>query len=366
MRRRHVLRIFSALLAACVTVLGAEIAVRLLEPQRTAFTGRGLFTPDADLGHVLRPGLPDGGYRTNSFGFRDQEYALEKPIGVYRIVNLGDSFTFGGAGAAEEVYGELLERRFAEVRRSTRVEVINTGVPGYNTVQEMGHFRKFSRSFQPDLVLVGLFIGGDILENLEPFHFRVVDGELAPLDRMPSLWERWLKRSHLYRILWRVRLRHARADAVVTAERALSTFLGCEAARLPVCKVAPSQEVVEAYDVTMKLLLELREDVRSAGADLLVLLVPDEVQVNPDVFRMVCERFSLDPSDFDLDLPNRRLLDFFEREGIWAVDVLQECRAQHRESPVYVALDTHWNVRGHEIAARALFEAIRSRVEVLR
>src|SRR5262245_25041767 len=97
MRRLREPLIRAALVAVslAVSVLALEVVVRFVEPQSSPYTGRGLYQPDPELGHVLRPNLASGDVRTNSLGFRDREYALDKPAGTFRILGLGDSFTFG-------------------------------------------------------------------------------------------------------------------------------------------------------------------------------------------------------------------------------------------------------------------------------
>ena len=60
-----------------------------VRPRPTPYTGRGLYAPDDELGHVLRPNRVSGDVRTNSWGFRDHEYPVDKPRGAYRIVGVG-------------------------------------------------------------------------------------------------------------------------------------------------------------------------------------------------------------------------------------------------------------------------------------
>src|SRR6185295_13051929 len=99
---------------------------------------------------------------TSSLGFRGREHAVPKPPGAFRILGLGDSFTFG-RHAPDEVYLELLEARLRA--RGFPVDVINAGVPGYDTAQELGQLRKAGLGLGPDLVLLGFFVTGDVLEN---------------------------------------------------------------------------------------------------------------------------------------------------------------------------------------------------------
>lgn len=92
----------------------------------------------------------------NSWGLRDREYALGKPAGVQRILVLGDSITFGNYMPREATYAELLEALYAE--RGEAIEVINLGLGGYDTLQEVATLEDVGLQFQPDLVVVGFCV----------------------------------------------------------------------------------------------------------------------------------------------------------------------------------------------------------------
>ncbi len=90
----------------------------------------------------------------NSLGFRDEEVAMPKPVGVLRILALGDSFTMAMGVPVEQGYAEQLERMLsAEAGR--RVEVVNTGVGGYNTAQELAFLDARGLDLEPDMILLG-------------------------------------------------------------------------------------------------------------------------------------------------------------------------------------------------------------------
>ena len=60
------------------------------------------------------------GFVLNSRGFRTDEYTEKKPAGVYRVIALGDSFTFDSYGVPiEQMWHQVLERelsaRYAEL-----------------------------------------------------------------------------------------------------------------------------------------------------------------------------------------------------------------------------------------------------------
>jgi lysophospholipase L1-like esterase len=92
---------------------------------------------------------------TNSLGLRHPELG-PKSDDEFRILVLGDSITFGDYLAFEETYPALLERRL-EGRRP-RVTVINAGLPGASTSNELYHYLEISDAVDPDLVLVGMYL----------------------------------------------------------------------------------------------------------------------------------------------------------------------------------------------------------------
>ena len=338
----------------CVLEAGVRAFVR---PGRTAYTGRGLYRADDDLGHALRPEHVSGDVRTNSWGFRDREYTVDKPKGAYRIVGAGDSFTFGSA-YPREVYLEVLEDRLRGAGRPFPVEVINTGVPCYSTHQELGHLRKFGLRFDPDLVILGLFPTGDVGENHSDEHLDVIDGELAATAVEP--WERRLRRWHLYRFVRGRLTAFAAAPPPSPGEKA---YLDVEVGRLDVCRPALRKHLKHGYEVTERLLLELRDELRSRGVALVVLLIPDEAQVDGALFEKLLPLTGRPAKEYDLDYPNRRLGEFMKAHGIEAVDPLPALRDAARVAPVYLRQDTHWNEAGHAIAAEALERALAPRLE---
>jgi len=95
----------------------------------------------------------------NSHGFRDGEYPLEKAPGVFRILLLGDSLTFGWGAKAQDRFSNRLEASLDRAHDSgRRVQVVNTGIGNYNTAQEVAFYEERGRAFKPDLVILNYFI----------------------------------------------------------------------------------------------------------------------------------------------------------------------------------------------------------------
>ncbi|MGB9690929.1 MAG: SGNH/GDSL hydrolase family protein [Candidatus Sumerlaeaceae bacterium] len=104
----------------------------------------------------------DAPLRTNSAGFADRERPLKKPRDTFRIAVVGDSIAFGWGVAQEDRYSDLLERFLNEsTTTATHYEVLNFGIPGYNTVMEAALLRDRVLAYDPDLLVLGYCADND-------------------------------------------------------------------------------------------------------------------------------------------------------------------------------------------------------------
>jgi hypothetical protein len=90
--------------------------------------------------------------QTNAFGLRDRPRTREKPPGVFRILSLGESTTFGDRLEADQNYSYLLED-LLNADGGRRVEVWNCGICSYTTWQSVKWLERDGLSFHPDLVI---------------------------------------------------------------------------------------------------------------------------------------------------------------------------------------------------------------------
>lgn len=130
------------------------------------------FKPDLDVNFVDAP------VTINSAGFRGPLYPEAKGPATRRIVGVGDSFMFGHGVGEGEVYIEVLEELLNLFATDTDFEIINTAVPGYNTVMEIETLKAKGLAYQPDIVLIH-FVGND----LELPNFIRVEEPVMALDR---------------------------------------------------------------------------------------------------------------------------------------------------------------------------------------
>ncbi len=126
---------------------------------------------------------PDGSWKfiTNSQGFRSNEdFRLEKPHGVFRVIALGDSTTEGFEVRQDHTYPAVLQRYLK--KNGLEAEVFNTGISGFGTAEELVYLENEGIKYHPDAVVLGFF-GNDFDDNVRSDIFRIVDGNLVVANK---------------------------------------------------------------------------------------------------------------------------------------------------------------------------------------
>ena len=115
--------------------------------------------PHPYLGYALRPGWSSRDGRKeqashNLLGFRGQEPEIPKPKGLYRVLCLGGSSTYGsGPTSDENTYPARLEFHLNRMT-GAEVEVVNLGVKGWTSTESLINLCLRGVELEPDLVLV--------------------------------------------------------------------------------------------------------------------------------------------------------------------------------------------------------------------
>ena len=116
--------------------------------------------PDSDVVRVMLPWAnkeyKNADLRSNSYGFRERQFAIPKPDGLVRVVLLGDSFIFGMGCPSEERLGVHLERWLTERAGpdAPPIEVLHLGIPSWGLVNQATYMRRSLGLIQPDAVLM--------------------------------------------------------------------------------------------------------------------------------------------------------------------------------------------------------------------
>lgn len=324
-----------------ISLVSLEVAVRFLRLAPPLTTGYG--------GNVLDPYLPfrpapfsverrltDGiehVYRRNSFGLRDVEHSLEKPADSFRILGLGDSFTYGVGAAFEATYLYRLEHQLN--RRSgghPRVEIVKAGIPRSYPETQAAFLEHYGVSYAPDLILVA-FEPNDVIDTYFGRAAIVVDKsgylttrEAADMGESAAFF---YTESHVLRII-------------------LSKYVSYRiATKYPV----HWDDVFRPHGYHEAQWLQIEGDfarmvdvVRHIGATIVFIHIP---QAGP--WR---EHHSYPPA---------RLAAWSARAGVAFVDILPAMKAAPLNEALYYAIDGHCTPAGYAIVATELAAYLTSR-----
>ncbi len=101
--------------------------------------------------------------RINNLGFRGRDSPIQKKS-RYRIMALGDSFTFGWGVDIEESWPKVLERNLQ--RLDLDVEIVNLGKPGGSPGTYADIAEKAIPMLKPDLVVIAMLQGDDLAQAI--------------------------------------------------------------------------------------------------------------------------------------------------------------------------------------------------------
>lgn len=236
--------------ATLVMLLVAEFSVRLLMGDQINMLPR--YHTDAHYGEFtlrkLRPNSDfwhktiDGSWRfvTNNRGFRSyHDYEYEKPVGQIRVLSLGDSHTQGYEVRQDHTFSAIVERYLQ--REGSDTEVLNTGISGFSTAEELIFLENEGIKYSPDFVLLGFF-RNDLEDNIKTGLFRIDDNDelvIAKKEHIPGVriqnviyaipGVQWLsENSYFYSLLFNstwsfYKSKLARTESAKVMEYAVST-----------------------------------------------------------------------------------------------------------------------------------------------
>lgn len=159
-----VVAVFFLLLEAGLRLSGRVPTQALRSPDlETLDRIPGLFEPGQEFVDRIRPDLPYP-VRINTLGFRGRDFTRGKAPGTWRVLCLGDSYTFGHHVTDDEAFPAVLDRALA---RSGHAEAINGGANGFTVVDEAAFLRTKAMGLLPDVIVL-VFSQNDVADLARP------------------------------------------------------------------------------------------------------------------------------------------------------------------------------------------------------
>jgi lysophospholipase L1-like esterase len=295
--------------------------------------------------------------KINSKGIRDREYDYQKTPGTFRILVLGDSFSAAFQVPLEETWHELLESRLGQTS-PCRIEIVNAGMPGWGTGQELLYYRHEGYKYDPDLILLQIF-ANDVYDNYpdrigpgqkleKPLFFLNREQlELKNFPYRPAGIEPGGSRVYkLVKFLLRPRARWT-PQSPSQPPPPLFMYSANDYLRL---HEAP-------WRLTMRLMQELNAETAKHGAKLAAFYIPEKRQIDPAGRLELLQRYP-ETTDlkWNLDNPNMRIGAFLQQQGVPYFDLTSYFREELSKTglALHFLRDKHLNPAGNRRTSELL------------
>jgi hypothetical protein len=202
-------KLFVVLTAIMLSLLLLEFAIRIYQTTRAGVASTPPSESSAVRLHIetTEPylyGLNPEHSDISSQGTRDDEVAIPKPKGTFRILVLGDSIPYGSRTARDATFANRLESILRQ--RLGKVEVVNAGVMGYTAYNELHYYLTRGREFEPDIVIVA-FCMNDVVNPR--IHWGDAPNVTIPDEAIPNLV---YDRNHILPAMQKAKEARARAS----------------------------------------------------------------------------------------------------------------------------------------------------------
>ncbi|MDH5510465.1 MAG: hypothetical protein OEZ32_08925 [Nitrospinota bacterium] len=407
---------FHMALAGLTLALGfatAEIAVRIATGslpgvRYMVFVGeenRDVIFPDLETYLAskpdIKPFMPLLNYYDNSLGMRDTEFETPKPDGRYRIMALGDSFTYGMVPYPESVM-TLVEKELKQSCGGKDLDLLNFGLTGgdlwdYKTIYELAE-----RRYQPDMVVLHFYMGNDgpnIYYNsiqlpekqkhpkapvsylLKYLGNMLTVARSVETERLLSEWSEFGQQKRVEKACGGCPVTPGQVVTDDSPELKSPYFVPTRwifyisIIEIGVMYIHDTAEAEKQWEPAFEILGQIANQVEQSGRKFALVMYPSSFQIYPrridefiegigEVDKFIddlhspedAERFKSIRREFiKTDHPNLMLSRFCQSRGLDCFDVTAPllAAASASEKPLYRERETHWLIHGNRVAARA-------------
>ncbi len=262
----------------------------------------------------------------NSLGLRDFEFKLAKAPGVYRILVLGDSITFGAGIRLKDTYVKQTEK-LLDHSAAQPYQLINAGVSGYHFRHYYIFIKDNIAKFDPDSIVIGFCIN-DVRPMDVVRQKYVVRGTVkAPLSStVKHDIKRIIKKSPSFQL----------ASYLIFS----NTYNRKKYSARWITEVMMSWNKEGLVEKLMDMLEEIKRLTEERGVRLSVIIFPEMNQL------IDYEKYGA---------PKDKLLNILEDLNIAYLDLYDTFRHKEDFSQYYLPGDTvHFTAEGHKIIAEEL------------
>ena len=364
-------------LVAVVLILALfEIAVRMFFPQVLNYT---MFDENLMFKHIPLYTFRyfstefDNVITFNSQGLKDYEHSYEKKPGTYRILVLGDSLPIGFQVAMNETFPKILEQKLNAGNRAEthkNYEIINAGVGGYGSENELLYYETEGKKYSPDMVLLA-FTMSDIDENLVSPLITIDNGTLvrhipvkSPLLKNAALY--CSRYSHLCAWTYNNALRGLqKSEALRTlfGKLRLSTKgekgQATTKSELDIYKRENSSTLQKGLNETFFILVAFNAELEKDNVTLVIVPIPQVEQVDKGMQQLFVQTYKLSENDLEMEKFQHITRSFAASNSISYINPLQYLKAKNSGNALYFNEGGHFKQEGHEAMADYIYSELK-------
>ncbi len=336
------------LIITLITFILSEITLRIYNKINPSF----IFVDKTYTRFRPKPHALDyGSFKLNSLGFKDLEFNRKKDANTFRILGIGDSFAYGVV-PYEYNFFTVLENNLNQDKPQKKREVYNMGIPGTGPVDYFSLLLNEGLRYQPDMVIVSFFLGNDFSDDRNYY-----------AQGVPWYSHSYVTSLIKFMIDLAIKYKGNPYDVANTADMkyddsvtvfADDAYLNIEKDRSYIFQNPPSKIFTQDFDDAFSYLIKIKQICDSRKIKLLVVLIPDEMQVNIALQAKVVQAIQKTPQQVDFTLPNKLLAQKFQENNIDYLDVLPIFAEESANKRLYRTNDSHWNIAGNKLAGELI------------
>lgn len=333
--KKILLRLLTVLITLAILLVFAEFATRFFTntPQPLLVNHPivgATYIPNYEGSLFVPESQREVDVRFTKDGFRGENRPYAKPPNTRRIALIGDSQIAAIATPEAQTLAVQLEKMLQKQDPKTNWEVLNFGVSGASTGQELVLYREVVSKYDPDLVICAYFVGNDFSDNCDwlSWHPRIyldtdADSNLVvkPFSKKRKKMTAWLNRySRFY--VWQ---KHRVQQAIKSAESSEKLFKIREGQLIFMDKNTP--ELNKAWQLNERLIKQFHKEVKTNKQHFICLVLPDYLELYPDAWTDFQPKDPAAAPFLKNNYPRQRLDSIFQKRQIphiFAADSLRQ------------------------------------------
>jgi hypothetical protein len=234
--------------------------------------------------------------------------------------------------------------------------MLNLGIPAAEPTNYLRLIQHDADQMNADVVCVMITMGSDIYQAHPDFKTIVWLGSTREVLERPYLIGPSREYSYVYRggrSLSRILGNKLTRDKPGSFSKA--TYLSIARQRLPFFKQELSVYARQCYEELYRVIKQMKQAAQERGMTFVLILTPDEIQVDKQLLTEIYKKYQLDPEAYDLAKPNLYLRNKLHEEKVLILDLLDAFEQAAASKALYLLYDGHLNEAGSVLAAKHIW-----------